>query len=166
MEMEQMMAHLLAEIRTDQEHMKKMMNKMKDKIKDDMKTMQEKAEANRETNREERKAERKADREDLKEMMEEMMNANLKEMSEEIKSGQVEIRSIVNACIANMRDDRKETMSCLVMTEACLDSKGLNPEDRIRSGTSRGPYGRGRSEIFKNNEEAAQRPTSSCKAMR
>jgi hypothetical protein len=50
-------------------------------------------------------------------MMEEMMkanqgkmNANLKEMREEIISGQVEIRSMLKAWVANMRDDRKETM--------------------------------------------------------
>jgi hypothetical protein len=68
-------------------------------------------------------------------MMEEMMNANqdktkanLKEMREEIKSGQVEIRSTVNAWIADMKKDRKETMSCKVTKEACLDSKELNPE--------------------------------------
>jgi hypothetical protein len=74
------------------------------------------------------KADRKSDR-DLKEMMEEVMNANLKEMSKEIKSEQAEMRSIVNAWIADMKDDRKETMSCQVTTEACLESKELNPED-------------------------------------
>jgi hypothetical protein len=56
-------------------------------------------------------------------MMEDMMNVNLKEMREEIKTGQAEMRSIVNAWIANMRDDQKETMSCQVTTEECLDSK-------------------------------------------
>jgi hypothetical protein len=45
-------------------------------------------------------------------MMEEMMNVNLKEMREEIKSGQVEMRSIVNAWIADMKDDQRETMPC------------------------------------------------------
>jgi hypothetical protein len=49
-------------------------------------------------------------------------------MREEIKSGQAEMRSIVNAWIADMKKDRKETMSCQVTTEACLDSKELNPE--------------------------------------
>jgi hypothetical protein len=38
------------------------------------------------------------------------------------------MRSIVNACLADMKDDRKETVSCQV-TAACLDSKELNPED-------------------------------------
>jgi hypothetical protein len=37
--------------------------------------------------------------------------------------------SIVNAWIADMKDDRKETVSCHVMMEACLDSKELNLED-------------------------------------
>jgi hypothetical protein len=57
------------------------------------------------------------------------MNVNLKEMREEIKSDQAEMRSIVNVWIANMRDDRKKTMSSHVTTVACLDSKELNPED-------------------------------------
>jgi hypothetical protein len=70
-----------------------------------------------------------ADREDLKEMMEEMMNLNLKEMRDEIKSGEAGMRSMVNAWIANLREDRKETMSCQVTTEAFLDSKELNPEE-------------------------------------
>jgi hypothetical protein len=60
-------------------------------------------------------------------MMEEMMNANLKEMRGEIKSGQAEMRCIVNAWIADMKKKgRKETMSCQVTTAACLDSKELN----------------------------------------
>jgi hypothetical protein len=69
-------------------------------------------------------------------MMEEMINANqakananLKEMREEIKSGQVEMRSIVNTWIVDMKKDRKETMSYQVTMMACLDSKELNPED-------------------------------------
>jgi hypothetical protein len=36
----------------------------------------------------------------------------------------------------------------------------------IPSGTSGCPYGRGRSEIFENNKEAAQGPSSSCRATR
>jgi hypothetical protein len=39
------------------------------------------------------------------------------------------MRSIVNAWIADMKDDQEETMSCQVMTETFLDSKELNPED-------------------------------------
>jgi hypothetical protein len=54
---------------------------------------------------EERKSERKVDREDLKEMMGEILNINLKEMREEIKYGQMEIRSIINARVADMMDD-------------------------------------------------------------
>jgi hypothetical protein len=98
------------EMRIDQKHMQEMLAKI---------------DANKEADREERKAERKADREDLKEMMEEMMNITLKEMRQEIKSGQTEMRS----CIADMKYDRNETTSCQIKTEACLDSKELNPED-------------------------------------
>jgi hypothetical protein len=50
-------------------------------------------------------------------------------LGEEIQSAQVEMRSIINALIADMKDDQRETMSCQVMIEACLDSKELNPED-------------------------------------
>jgi hypothetical protein len=57
------------------------------------------------------------------------MNANLKAMREEIKFGRVEMRSIGNAWIEDMKKDQKETMSCQVATAACLDSKELNPED-------------------------------------
>jgi hypothetical protein len=35
----------------------------------------------------------------------------------------------MDAWIANMRHDWKETVSCQVTTEAWLDSKELNPED-------------------------------------
>jgi hypothetical protein len=85
----------------------------------------------------------RADPENLKEMMEEMMNANqakmnenLKEMREETKSGQVEMKSILNAWTADMKKDRKDTMSCQVTT-AAYDSKELNPEDRESEVTHR-----------------------------
>jgi hypothetical protein len=58
----------------------------------------------------------------------ERMNASLRE---EIKSGQAEMRSIVIAWIANMKDDQKQIMSCQVTTEVCLDSKELSPEDMV-----------------------------------
>jgi hypothetical protein len=65
-----------------------------------------------------RKAEIKADQEDLK------------EMREEIKSGQVEMKSTVSAIeeemdawIANMRDGRKEVIACQETTEARLEYK-------------------------------------------
>jgi hypothetical protein len=57
------------------------------------------------------------------------MNANLKEMREEIKPGQAEIRSIVNAWIVDMKKDRKDTMSCQITKAVCLDSKELNLKD-------------------------------------
>jgi hypothetical protein len=50
------------------------------------------------------------------------------EMREEIKSGQAEIRSVVNAWIADMKN-WKETMSCQVTAEACLNSQETNKED-------------------------------------
>jgi hypothetical protein len=69
-------------------------------------------------------------------MFEEMMNANkanskenLKEMREDIKSGQEEMRSIYKAWITDMKKDLKETMSCQVTTETCLESKEINQED-------------------------------------
>jgi hypothetical protein len=71
----------------------------------------------------EMKTDRKSDREVLKGMM----DANTKSMREDIKSGQEEMRCIVgafqekmDACVAIRRNDRKETLSCLVTTEAHL----------------------------------------------
>jgi hypothetical protein len=147
METEQTMARLLAEIRTGQEHMKEMMD-----------ANQAKAEAN------------------LKEILT-RMDGNQERMNEclteEIKSGQAEMMSTANAFqekmdawIANMRDDRKETMSCQLMTERVWTVKSQVRKNGIRSGTSGNPYGRGRSEIFGNNEEAAQGPACSCRPTR
>jgi hypothetical protein len=67
-------------------------------------------------------------KEDIK-TIQDKTDVNLKEMREEIKSGQAEMRCIINAWIADMKDDQKETMSCQVTTEACLDTRELNPED-------------------------------------
>jgi hypothetical protein len=39
------------------------------------------------------------------------------------------MRFIVNTLIADMKDDRRKTVSCQVTTEACWDSEELNPED-------------------------------------
>jgi hypothetical protein len=48
----------------------------------------------------------------------------------------------------------------------CSGKSGARSEGiGIRSGTSGGPYGRCRSEIFESNKEAAQGPTPSCRAM-
>jgi hypothetical protein len=41
----------------------------------------------------------------------------------------VEMRPIVDDWIADTMDDWKETMSCQVTMEACLESKELNLED-------------------------------------
>jgi hypothetical protein len=61
---------------------------------------------------------------DQEEMMT-RMNTNQERMSaslrEEIQSGQVEMRSIVDARIADMKDGRKETMACQEMVEAHLE---------------------------------------------
>jgi hypothetical protein len=57
------------------------------------------------------------------------MQIYVNEMSEEIKSGQEEMSSTVNAWIAKMKKDRKETVSCQVTMTACLNSKELNLED-------------------------------------
>jgi hypothetical protein len=117
---------MIATMDANTKAMQERMNEMEDKIKEEM------------------NADRNADQEDLKEMIEEMMNANkakmnryLKKMREEIKSGQVEMRSIVNAWTANLRDDRKDTMSCQVMTAACLDSK--EPKQNIRRSLQKMP---------------------------
>jgi hypothetical protein len=56
----------------------------------------------------------KSSQEDLLEKMDAMMDANRNAFREEM--------AIFGA-------DGKETMSCQVKKEACLDSKGLNPED-------------------------------------
>jgi hypothetical protein len=58
-----------------------------------------------------------------------MMNVYLLERREEIKSGQAEMKCIVNASIGNTRDEQKETLSSQLMTEACLHSKELYSED-------------------------------------
>jgi hypothetical protein len=60
----------------------------------------------------------------------ERMNASLRE---KIQSGQAEMRSIVGAWIADMKDGRKETMSCKEVTEAHLEceeptSVNMEPE--------------------------------------
>jgi hypothetical protein len=49
-------------------------------------------------------------------------------MKEEIQSGHVDMRCVVNVWIADIKVDRRETVSCQVTTEACLGSKELNPE--------------------------------------
>jgi hypothetical protein len=56
--------------------------------------------------------------------------SNLKEMREDIKPCQAEMRSIpvLNEWIAKMKMNRKETMSCQVKTTACLESYELNQE--------------------------------------
>jgi hypothetical protein len=66
-------------------------------------------------------ADRKSDREDLKGMMEEMMNANQEEklarMREGIKSGQAEMKPILDAWLMDVKDGRKETTACQEATE-------------------------------------------------
>jgi hypothetical protein len=100
--------------KADQEHMRDMLDRM---------------DANRKDNQEEMKENLLARLEAQIEANQAKTDLKLEEMSEEIKSGQVEMRSIVNAWIADMEKDQKETMSCQVMMAACLDSKELNLED-------------------------------------
>jgi hypothetical protein len=152
------------------ENMGKMLELMKS-MQEETRTNQAKTDAHREADREHMKqmmAKIETDREEIVARMvanQEKMNASL---GEEIQSGQAEIRSLVNAWIADMWDDRKETVSCQITTEACLENKELNAEDmEFELEHWEVPiYGRGRSEIVGNNEEAAQGPASSCRAPR
>jgi hypothetical protein len=103
------------------------------------KAYEEKRMAEQRANQKRREAERKAHQEDLQKIMKEIIDANqtktnnnqeemdvnLKETREEIKFGQAEIKSTVNAfqeemdvSIANRKDDRKEATSCQETT-AC-----------------------------------------------
>jgi hypothetical protein len=59
-------------------------------------------------------ADRKADREETKAYREDL---------KEIKSGQAELRSIVNAWLTDMRNTPKETMACQETMEARLEEK-------------------------------------------
>jgi hypothetical protein len=113
------------------EFLKAMLAEMNSKMDANTKAIQERMNEMNDEIKEDMNANRKAGRENLKEMMEEMMKAiqakkseDLKEMREEIKSGQAGIRSIVNIWIADVKKDRKETLSCQVTTEACLDIRG------------------------------------------
>jgi hypothetical protein len=111
MEMQQMMEHLLAKIDTSQAKTKATQERTERQIGSLL------------SDRDELKGEIRADRE----QMLAKMNTNQAGMiatQEDIKSGQVEIRSIVRAfqekmdtCIASRRDDQKETMSCQEITE-------------------------------------------------
>jgi hypothetical protein len=133
------LARLLAEIRTGHEHMKEMMyaNQAKadaslKEIKEDMKANQAKPDAHGEADREHMQQMMTKIETDQEEMMarmdanQERMNASLRR---KIQSGQAEMRSIVNAWIVDMKDDRREIMSYQVTSEACLDSKEINPGD-------------------------------------
>jgi hypothetical protein len=59
--------------------------------------------------------------------------------------------------------DQERTMSCQVMTAASGQQGAKSRRHGIRSATLGGPYGRGRSEFFRSNEETAQGPASSCR---
>jgi hypothetical protein len=92
-----------------------MLARMQERMNANMKTMQEKADADRE-------------------QMLAKMNANTKAMREDIKSGEVEMRSIVghieekmNAWMANMNDGRKERTACHEATEADTEKTEHNP---------------------------------------
>jgi hypothetical protein len=114
-----------------------------------MKVMQEKMDANmakmdaNQARLEAIQAETKTNREEMLARIDvnrERMNVSLKE---EMKSGQAEIRSTVNALIGKMdawftemKDGRRETMACQEATEAnpektevCVNSKEPSPEE-------------------------------------
>jgi hypothetical protein len=128
-----MLAEMNANMKANQEMMNAILDITQGKIDASTKAMQERMNEMEDEIKEDMNANRKVNRESLKEMMEEMMNANqaktnadLKDMREEIKSGKAEMGSVVNAWIADMKKDRRETMSCQVTTAACLDSVELN----------------------------------------
>jgi hypothetical protein len=96
-------------------------------------------------------ANKKADQEDLRAKLEAKMDANqkktddsqqrmdvnLKEIREDIKSGQAEMRSIVEAIeekmdawIADIKNDGKETMACQDAMEATLKKVEQNPGEK------------------------------------
>jgi hypothetical protein len=132
MKMEQMMERLLAKIDT--------------RMDANTKTMQEKMDATQERMESQissivsgMEADRKSDWEEIRAGQEKMasllsrieanqvkMDVNLNEIREEIKSGQREMKSIVNAWIADMKDGRKETMAHLEYKEKT--SVDMEPE--------------------------------------
>jgi hypothetical protein len=87
--------------------------------------------------REERRANRKIDKEEIntnnKTIMAEIQakaDVNLKEMRKEIKSGQAGLRSMLNAWLTDIKNDRKETMAFLEKTKARLEVEEPASEDR------------------------------------
>jgi hypothetical protein len=78
---------------------------------------QEKADANRKADQEKADTNRQADRELLKGIM----DANVKSMREDIRCGQAEMRSILDAWITDIKDAR-------IKTTACQEVTGANPE--------------------------------------
>jgi hypothetical protein len=111
--METNQAKLEADRNADQEHMQDMLARMNASRQDDQEEMKEDLLARLEAKIEANRAK---------------MDVKLQEMSEEIKSGKAEMRSIVNAWIVDTKKDRKEAMSCQVTTAARLESKELIPE--------------------------------------
>jgi hypothetical protein len=123
METQQMMELLLARMNANiEEHMQEMM-------------------AGLETNQAQLEVDRKADQEEIKENLlarleakteanQAKMDIKLKEMSEEIKSGQAEMRSTVNAWIADMTEDQKERTACQAAMEANPEKMEPNPGEQ------------------------------------
>jgi methyl coenzyme M reductase beta subunit len=98
----------------------------------------------------------KANRQAVRELLVGIMDANVKYMREDIKCGQAEMRSILDAWMTDIKDAR-------IKTTACQEVTGANPEkieldsgnDAVRGGASRNPHGRSRSETGQGTEEAA-----------
>jgi hypothetical protein len=69
------------------------------------------------------------------------------------------------ATVHSMRAWQIETMACQEMTRGqCRGGGAKSGGNGIRSGSSRGPYGKCRRETGQRMEEAAQGPASSCRA--
>jgi hypothetical protein len=135
-----------ADNEADQENLKEMMKASQEMMEANTKPMQERLEryiGSLLSDKDELKQEIRTEREQMLAKMEvntkvtqERMDANLKDLKENIKSGQAKVRSVVkvfyekmDACVANRRDDREETMSCQEVMEPRLECEEPISED-------------------------------------
>jgi hypothetical protein len=73
---------------------------------------------------------RRTDRDEIKQEIrscQEHMDVKLKEMREEIKYGQAEMRSIVDAWMTNVNDARRKTTACQETTKANTEKTEPDP---------------------------------------
>jgi hypothetical protein len=134
METQQMMELLLARMNSSvKEHMQEMTARMD--------TNQANLEADRKADQEHMQdmlarmdADRKDDREEMKgdllARLEAKMDLKLKETSKEIKSGEAQMRAIVNAWIADMMENRKERTAFQEATDANPKKMEPNPVEK------------------------------------